>query len=161
MSESRPKKCSHCSQPATLHLTKIVNGQMHKLALCAACPQAAQVKSAIAFDLIDLPSAPAVTVSRGDGPARCPSCGLTPSDFKELGRLGCGRCYEVFDEKLSPMLGRLHNGAAHRGKAPKGKRREISLEELAQLKRRLEEYVSREEYELAAVVRDQIRQLER
>ena len=27
---------------------------------------------------------------------KCPSCGLGYADFKKIGRLGCGECYNVF-----------------------------------------------------------------
>lgn len=160
MSKSRPKNCSHCDKPTTLHLTKIVNGELYKLGLCASCPQAKALKSATGFDLLDSPASKMPEPLSTDGLAKCPSCGLTPEDFKEIGRLGCARCYDVFAEKLTPMITKLHRGPSHQGKVPKGKRRVITPEEIESLKRRLEEYVSREEFELAAVVRDQLRALE-
>ena len=33
-------KCDLCSKPATVHLTQIVNNQVHKVDLCEACAQA-------------------------------------------------------------------------------------------------------------------------
>ena len=32
-------KCHHCDSQATVHLTQIINGQMHKMDLCEACAQ--------------------------------------------------------------------------------------------------------------------------
>ena len=33
-------KCHHCDKQATVHLTQILNGQMHKMDLCESCAQA-------------------------------------------------------------------------------------------------------------------------
>ena len=33
-------KCHHCDNQATVHLTQILNGQMHKMDLCESCAQA-------------------------------------------------------------------------------------------------------------------------
>ena len=33
-------KCHHCDTQATVHLTQILNGQMHKMDLCETCAQA-------------------------------------------------------------------------------------------------------------------------
>ena len=33
-------KCHHCDNQATVHLTQILNGQMHKMDLCETCAQA-------------------------------------------------------------------------------------------------------------------------
>lgn len=160
MSEVRPKACAQCAKPITLHLTKVIDGKVWKVGLCSACPEAVALKSSVGFDLIEGASGAAVKeLSPGDNLA-CPNCGLRPEDFKESGRLGCGQCYEVFADRLETLLGKLHSGAEHLGKTPRGRRREVSPEKIAALKRRLDEHVSREEYELAAVVRDQLKALE-
>ena len=162
MNENRPKKCTHCTEATSLHVSKVVDGKLHKLSLCAACPQAAKLKEGVGFDLIEGGSAvvAAALPREAESGISCPSCGLTPADFKEHGRLGCSACYEVFQEKLEPLFVKLHEGSVHLGKAPRARRREVSPEKIDALKRRLQELVSREEYELAATVRDQLRLLE-
>lgn len=160
MSESRPKKCSHCTVPTTLHLTKVVNGKLFKMGVCGNCPQAKALKEGVGWDLMDSPAVKPVMSLKDESAIKCPDCGLTPADFKEYGRLGCPSCYEVFEEKLSPLLKTLHSGTTHLGKVPKGRQRVVSKEEIEALKRRMDEHVSREEYEMAAVVRDQLRSLE-
>lgn len=161
MSEPRPKNCKQCQDSATLHLSKVVDGKLVKLALCAKCPKAAQAKAGWGWDLIDAsegapePSRPRLNESA------CPGCGLTAADFKETGRLGCARCYETFEDKLEGVIRKLHRGSTHLGKAPRGRRKVVSREEIAALKRRLQEHVNREEFEMAAAVRDQLRSLEK
>ncbi len=159
MSEERPKKCKNCDKQITVHVTKVIAGKVLKVGLCASCPHA-ETLSNPGFDLIEDPSGVALrSLPSNAGPA-CPSCGLKPADFKDSGRLGCSRCYETFAEKLEPMLAKLHRGRSHTGKRPRRRERSVSAEELADLKRRLQELVSREEYELAATLRDEIKALE-
>lgn len=160
MSEARPKNCIHCKLPTTLHLTKVIDGEALKIGLCSNCPNAKQLKDGVGWDLLDGPKPAIQTCLSSVGGARCPGCGLTPADFKEHGRLGCARCYEAFEAKLTPLLKNLQRGTCHVGKAPRGKRRSVSPEQIEALKKRLDEHVSREEYEMAAVVRDQLRSLE-
>lgn len=160
MSETRPKSCKHCTKPTTLHLTKVIGGKVHKIGLCSNCPEAKALKGGVGWDLLDTPGVSLKVKDFGGGGVKCSNCGLTPKDFKEYGRLGCSHCYDVFEVKLTPLIKNLHKGTAHVGKVPRGKRRAVTPEELEALKRRLDEHVSREEYELAAVVRDQIKSLE-
>lgn len=160
MKETRPKKCAHCTSPATLHLTKVVDGEATKIGLCANCPTALQIKQSHGWDLIGKDDGGKQPRKPSIHERVCPGCGLTPADFKEHGRLGCSRCYETFEEKLESVVEKLHPGGCHTGKVPKGKKRRISPEEIEALKRRLDEHVSREEYEMAAEVRDQLRSLE-
>lgn len=160
MNSPRPKNCSQCGKPASLHLTKVVDGKLHKLAICADCPHGASIKGSVGFDLIEAGSPAKVSrTAESESTVACPHCGLTPADFKESGRLGCPSCYETYAAKLEPILSKLHRGPSHLGKAPRGRKREISQEEIAALKNRLQEYVAREEYEMAAQVRDQLRSL--
>lgn len=49
----------------------------------------------------------------------CPDCGMTLAEFREKGRLGCPKDYEVFAVHLQPLLERIHNAKQHRGRLPK------------------------------------------
>jgi len=91
----------------------------------------------------------------------CSNCGLTYEGFRTRGRLGCPNDYDVFAEMLEPLLEKIHFGTKHVGKVPKGKdEKAMRLRKLVELRKRLDEAVKREEYELAAQIRDQIRELE-
>lgn len=160
MKESRPKKCSDCQVNVSIHITKVVDGAAVKLGVCANCPKAQELKAGVCWDLVDTENGGKQPKGPKANERACMGCGLTPGDFKESGRLGCPKCYETFEAKLTQVITKLHRGRTHRGKAPGGQKREVSVEEIAALKRRLEEYVSREEYEMAAAVRDQINALD-
>ncbi|MFA5881294.1 MAG: UvrB/UvrC motif-containing protein, partial [Eubacteriales bacterium] len=75
--------------------------------------------------------------------------------------LGCPTCYDVFENKLDPVLRRIHGNPRHTGKIPKRTGGTIELRrEIEELKRELQAAITSEEYEKAAEVRDKIRGLE-
>ena len=90
----------------------------------------------------------------------CNNCGLRWEDFKASGRLGCAQCYDTYMEELKTLLRRLHGNNRHIGKnsPPDSVEKKKSL---TLLKKKLKKAVEREEYELAAELRDHIRELER
>jgi protein arginine kinase activator len=100
-------------------------------------------------------------IDKNPGSLKCPVCGFTQADFKKTGRLGCSSCYAVFSEGLSGMLKNMHKGTEHTGKSPAAFRQvRLHGEKMKSLQDRLTQAVAAEEYERAADLRDQIRQIE-
>jgi protein arginine kinase activator len=97
--------------------------------------------------------------------AKCPNCGLTYTDFRKIGRLGCGECYRAFNRYLIPLLKRIHGATQHIGKAPmkagKPLKKKEKAPDIATLKEKLQQAIATEAFEEAARLRDQIRELER
>ena len=92
---------------------------------------------------------------------QCPRCGLLYSGFRETGRLGCADCYTAFQFQLRPLLRRIHGDTRHRGKRPAGEGEGATrFRQIQRLHDELQRVVEREEFERAAVLRDEIRQLE-
>jgi protein arginine kinase activator len=155
-------KCDLCGKPATVHLTQIVNGKMHKVDLCEACAQAKGVTDPGGFSLADLLLKASLNPESGGVEAAthgaaCPSCGFTPSDFKKQGRFGCPRCYQTFAGMVAPMLENMHKGVRHAGKVPeKALRRRSLVERVAELETALAESIKTERYEDAARLRDEL-----
>lgn len=161
--------CDICGKKeATVHLTEIINDQMTKLHLCEDCGKKKGTEMEEHFGLADLLAGLAdlgtpVTTAK-EKKLKCPSCGLTYSDFKRIGKLGCGQCYETFKSYLVPLLKRIHGSDRHMGKMPgkKGKlprtKEAVNIEDL---KRRLKRAVELEEFEEAARLRDEIQKYER
>lgn len=93
--------------------------------------------------------------------AKCPVCGHTYEDFRQSGKFGCGECYKTFRAPVREVLKQLHSTSRHTGKVPskagEGLRRKRRYDEL---KRKLSEAVSREDYETAAKLHKEIRSLE-
>jgi protein arginine kinase activator len=88
-------------------------------------------------------------------------CGFSQADFKKTGRLGCSECYETFAEGLGSLLKAMHKGTEHVGKLPERAQRTMVLNErMRALTENLQKAVADENYESAASLRDQIKQLE-
>ena len=86
----------------------------------------------------------------------------TYQDFRKDGLLGCEECYNQFRSKLKNFLNKNQGTDQHIGKAP-GKQDEEKTEgmsEINRLKSELKKCIKEENYEQAAVIRDQINKLE-
>jgi protein arginine kinase activator len=155
-----PLKCDLCTNPATVHLTQIVNNKVHKVDLCEACAQAKGVTDPSGFSLADLLLKASLNPEIPSSAVRCEQCGFTQSDFKKQGRFGCPQCYETFSSLIEPMLDNMHKGTAHAGKIPeKALERKSINDRLGELESSLEDAVKAERYEDAARYRDEINQL--
>lgn len=157
-------------------MTEIVNDQITKLDLCESCAKEKGSEVEQHFGIADLLAAlsdvegPSSTTAPGAAVAakiKCPRCGLTYEDFKKIGRLGCGNCYETFKISLAPLLKRIHGSNQHLGKSPnpvsmkEAKAASKFMEELEAAKLELQKAVKKEEFEEAAAIRDKIKFLEK
>jgi len=90
----------------------------------------------------------------------CERCGTSLSQFTKSGKLGCPHCYQAFREQLTPMLQQIHGRVQHAGRKPlddeSAQRRRAAYDRLT---RQLEQAVAVEDFETAAILRDQLRQL--
>ncbi|MEP4079769.1 UvrB/UvrC motif-containing protein [Haloferula sp.] len=163
--------CDNCGKPAKVHLTQLVDGKVKKVALCNECAQQKGVTDPTGFALADMllggkDETPASVTSLAQVPKTgssrsCPQCGFTMADLKKVRRFGCGVCYATFRDEVNQMVRGMHKGPTHCGKVPEGlmevHQRNLRLEEL---RSRLDQAVNTENYEEAAGLRDEIRQLE-
>ena len=161
--------CDICNKnPATVHLTEIVDDQMSELHLCEECARKKSSQMESQFGLSDLLAGLADFEKPSEekelSALKCPNCGLTYKDFKKVGRLGCGECYSAFKKFLTPLLKRIHGSGAHCGKCPvkisAGKPPRKKTPDLQELRCRLQKAVEDEAYEEAAKIRDQIKELQ-
>ena len=164
------KVCAECGvAEAVIHLTQIVDNEMETRHLCERCAAAKGVETSnptpnvpladfLAQMGSDSPEAPAADTD-GDS---CGFCGLSLSDFRETGRLGCPHCYATFDDQLRNLLRRIHGSVHHVGKVylPPDPSDEERSKRLEGLHRKLRRAVEAEDFEKAADLRDQIRALE-
>ncbi len=156
-----PLKCNLCDKPATVHLTQIVNKDVHKVDLCEACAQAKGVTDPSGFSLADLLLKTTLQPETGvPAGTACEQCGTTMADFKRHGRFGCPACYDTFRGALEPLLEGMHKGIAHAGKVPRRALERKSLHDrLTKLELDLTAAVKSEQYEEAARFRDEINQV--
>ena len=137
---------------------------MQKVNLCDACSKEKGVQDPTGFALADLllGIGAAEEIEKGVMTTqRCPVCGFTQADFKKTGRLGCSTCYATFTEALTALLKAMHKGTSHVGKVPQRAHRAVELSDrMRNLNESLKKAVAEENYETAASLRDQIKQLE-
>ncbi|HUI92380.1 MAG TPA: UvrB/UvrC motif-containing protein [Chitinivibrionales bacterium] len=156
--------CDYChSAPATVHITQIAHHKTIVSHLCETCAREQGVVVEVGRDGI----VPEVQVQADAqaGPAEkekdreCGFCHLTLSEFKAQGRLGCPQCYKEFDREIEALLVKVHGSAVHRGKGHVAAGDAGTAGDLTRLQRELSEAVAREEFELAAQLRDGIDRL--
>ena len=159
--------CDLCSKnQATVHLTEIVDNQMRELHLCEECARQKSIQMEQEFGIADLLAGLAEFGKPKEEKEiiklKCPACNLTYGDFKKVGRLGCSECYNTFKRYLSPLLKRIHGSNRHLGKSPvKIAKRVKKKVDLQELRNKLHKAIETEEFEEAAKIRDQIKELER
>ena len=154
-------KCHHCDKQATVHLTQILNGQMHKMDLCESCAQANGVTNPENLSIGTLMDSTKGEIKPPSGSMVCESCGTTHQDFKKGGRLGCEACYHVFRPILDPLLEGMHAGTHHLGKIPSGLESRVQFSQsVDDLKKQLLNAIENEDFEKAAELRDQLKALE-
>jgi protein arginine kinase activator len=96
----------------------------------------------------------------GGAETKCVRCGFTQADFKKAGRLGCPECYKTFAEGLEGLLKSMHKGTRHAGKVPEALRQSRDLSDrLKNLQKKLTKAVEDENFEQAAHLRDEIKQM--
>jgi len=136
---------------------------MQKVNLCETCSKEKGVEDPKSFALADLllGIGAAEEIEKGGSSQKCPVCGFSQADFKKTGRLGCSECYVTFAEGLTSLLKAMHKGTEHVGKLPQRAQRSIALSHrMRTLSENLQKAVADENYETAASLRDQIKQLE-
>jgi protein arginine kinase activator len=157
-------RCQRCPKPATLHITEILAPkQIEELHFCEECAQKHLYEPAGHTKLPESKSTPEMDLDDIEALNKltCPHCGITFKDFRSTGRLGCPQDYEIFRTQLVPLLENIHGEQKHQGKSPRrtyqGARNTSAL---GGLRRQLQNAIGREDYELAAQLRDKIRGLE-
>ncbi|MBQ2700954.1 MAG: UvrB/UvrC motif-containing protein [Clostridia bacterium] len=155
--------CEECGQnPATVILALNVNGESTQKHLCASCME--KLKTSFSKgDLQSFLTSILSDIAATDMPEKelnCSRCGLSYREFKKTGRLGCAQCYQDFRDELKPMLLKIHGRSQHAGRMPRISQKEQEQQQmLCDLRKRMEEAVSQENFEEAALLRDQIKQL--
>lgn len=166
--------CQRCQErTATVHLTKMFDYEKTELHLCEICAKSVGSELGFIFGSnftfqnliagllegeIGLPQQPTV----GKEQISCQNCGLTFSDFRNRGVLGCGDCYRNFQNGLEPLLKRVQGSHKHIGKVPKRTGGKVRIrKEIEELKSELQQAITKEDYERAACLRDEIRSRER
>ena len=173
--------CESCGQNAQLNYTEVVGGEKQSRPLCTDCarqrglyldadfepgappppaPPSIQLTQVTAtFTSVPLAAGPDLAPA---APRRCQGCGTNLVSLRKTGRVGCPECYDTFREHLEPLLRRVHGKVRHCDATtpePRVESGEQRLRRARQLQRELTEAIHCEDFERAAHLRDEIRQL--
>ena len=157
-------KCDKCGKPATIHLTEIVDGDKIEKHFCQNCASTDGITIKAEVPIGQLLEDFVLQSGGLDESADllCEVCGMKFSEFRDGGLLGCPNDYDVFEEGLLGLLERAQEGEVqHIGKVPHGaddvQKRQTAI---LRLRAELKGAISNEDYERAASLRDQIKELE-
>lgn len=162
MSE-RPVECGHCKKPTQVHYKEIVGDHTTCTNMCNDCPV-----------LLRKVHGEVREKQEGSDPTTtglyCGHC-HTPLESVKMGNpLGCGQCYHVFGDVLvqellaenklpKVMQEAKRNQPLHIGMTPDKPSESPSSNRLTALNEALNEALQKENYEEAAWIRDQIKEL--
>lgn len=163
--------CEKCKlKPAKVHVIKIINGKKTSVNLCEKCAKTYEniiIEASKGKNINNLVSDLFNTIhgqtesTLHQEVTKCNVCGLTLDDFRKSGRLGCSHCYEMFKGNLDVILEKVHGKTIHVGKIPHRTGGELKIKnQILNLKKTLKEKIKKEEFEDAAVIRDEIKELE-
>ena len=170
--------CETCKKrTATVFYNENINGKVCSYSLCGECAAKLHEKGEIQditsmigsfadpfSELQDhffsgffgLPSQKSI-----HGEKKCPDCGSSYHEIASVGKVGCAKCYETFAEELARSIQSIHGTTCHTGAVPSRQRAKLQrVEWIKKRKKDLQDAIRREDYEAAARLRDEIRELE-
>ncbi len=162
--------CQNCGKnEANTHIKQIINGAMTESHLCSFCANNlgyTDMFSGFSLNLSEFfggilgDMLPSLTVGNIK---RCEKCGSSFDDIVRSGMIGCGDCYRTFYDKLLPSIQRIHGRNSHTGKTALITEKSTPIkslsEQIEELKEEMQKAVKIEDFETAAKIRDQIKEL--
>lgn len=154
----RPLECGDCKKPIAIRYTEAEKGKIVETSMCSDCPHFQKKLKGGSI------------TSAGVGPKAglvCGDCRTSLEDLQVGHPLGCSHCYEVFTEAILIELNSRNkiplkvntgkkNATYHLGRIL-GESVEVNPSlQLVALNEALNEMLKKEEYEQAALIRDQI-----
>ena len=173
--------CENCQlREASVHVKQSHNKQITEYNLCPSCARDLEQSSHTSFSDIfgDFfnsmfwgPSGftyPQQRVQAREN-LQCPNCGLTERELLKTGLLGCPQCYQVFAKVLNPVFQRVqgHSCQAAAEVLPPAKFADEAEsltdqadDPIARLRQEQQNAIAAEDYEKAAQLRDEIKEME-
>ncbi len=189
--------CDNCrKKEANVRYSENINGNKKELNLCEECSKKLginQIDFSMPIDFSSFfgefmedfttPEFMSMPLFNEIKALKCDNCGYTFEDIVNTGKLGCGRCYDIFEERLDPIIRRIQGANQHVGRIGKiidnkidqkienktNKKEQTSKNEeksnkenqLEKLHQDLKQAIKQERYEEAAKIRDEIKKIEK
>ena len=170
--------CEQCNKnTATIHMKGLMNGEKTEMHLCQECSfNMVNMEMPISLENIfkgileSVQSMGGVQATIGQVPfpaamrkvpGPCKVCELTYEQFKTGGKLGCEACYQAFPKEIVALFKNVQGSTHHEGKFPKRFGTQMRQQRAVdKLRATLKTAIDDENYEEAARIRDQIREME-
>jgi len=156
--------CEKCNQNlATSVLTKTINGSSTTTHICAECAFKYGYSNLFGnFSLNHFANEEQPIPKPQEKTKRCEKCNSSFDEILVKGKIGCSECYAYFKSELTPTIENIHGKAYHVGKKP-NRYNEINnpVDLMEELKQRLDEAIKTQEFETAAVIRDEIKKIDK
>ena len=180
--------CQNCGKnEVTFRYTQVINGVKKELNLCDNCARELGLKdmnfsmpisfSSFLSDFFNDYSDSLLPSFMGTQVKECNNCGTTFDEFLNTGEFGCSDCYDIFEDRISPILKNLQGANRHTGRGyreitsgdnnkeesnvGKGKAKSEKEEsKIEKLQKDLQKAIKDERYEDAAKIRDEIKAME-
>ena len=123
--------CDNCGKrEANIRYTENINGKIKEMHLCEECSKKLGIMDKMNFNiptsfpsffgsfLEDFGELEAMPIFNELKEEVCNSCNTSFEDIINTGRLGCPNCYDVFSDRLDPILKRLQGANRHVGRKP-------------------------------------------
>lgn len=174
--------CENCGKKeANVRYSENINGVKKELHLCEECSKKLGITDKMDFRMPSLDfsnffgsfledfSTPAFMPLVNEVKLiKCESCGSTFEDIINTGRYGCPNCYDVFEDRMDPILKKLQGANRHNGRLGKVSNNNVKFEKkeennsnnkLEKLQEDLKQAIKEERYEDAAKIRDEIKKM--
>lgn len=176
--------CNECNEnQAQITYTTIENNQVKEVHICHECMQKLLGQD-LQIPLFQDPNMGnfmdqifSLFFPKGgeeEGDISCPYCGHSLREFQKTSLLGCQHCYESFKEELEKIIPRLQGSSHHVGHVPEDFEERLAqamdqgkdigqgaqASRIQELKEALRLAIEEERYEEAALLRDEIKEIE-
>lgn len=180
--------CENCGKrEANVRYSENVNGVKKEMHLCEECSRKLGITDRMDFRmpvldfsnffgsfLEDFSTPDFMPLLNEVKQIKCDSCGSTFEDIINTGRYGCANCYDVFEDRMDPILKKLQGSNRHNGRLGKISDNNVKFEKkdeqkpenkinnkLEKLQEELKQAIKEERYEDAAKIRDEIKKEEK
>jgi len=178
--------CDNCGKrEANVRYSENINGRKKEMNLCEECSKKlgiGQMDFSMPIDfssffgsfMDDFGAPEFMPMLKELKTLRCDSCGYTFDDIANTGRLGCKDCYDVFEDRLNPIIRKVQGADHHVGRIGKiidqkiekkeQPKKEVENKEKSKIEKLQEDLkvaIQEERYEEAAKIRDEIKKLEK
>ena len=172
--------CDNCGKrEANIRYSENINGVKREMRLCEECSRKLGISQKIDFRmpnldisnffgsfLEDFTTTDFMPLLNEVKQMKCESCGATFEDIINTGRYGCANCYDVFEDKMDPILRKLQGANRHTGRLGEISNNKVKLEnneeetrgdnKIENLEKDLKQAIKEERYEDAAKIRDEL-----